>query len=174
MPVRRRRSSRKCGCAGVFARKRISRSYRRRTRRRSNSKSAYLRRRTRRRSKSKSKRRSRRSSRKIVRKGYVRRNPNGTVTYVRPALIKDRGMPGKGPQLLPRLTPGGLGKYGYAIKGVSQAKRRKALNKGVKAEGYAKIIRRLNVISILNKNTNPSVAKKAREDMAYLKKKHNM
>lgn len=47
--------------------------------------------------------------------------------------------------------------------------RRKALEKVMRRDGYSTVIKELNVLAILNKNTQPINHKKVRNDMAYLK-----
>jgi len=104
----------------------------------------------------------------ILRKGYTAKR--GRTTYkVKPTCIKDRGEKGKGPKLLPKLKEGDLTKYGYSLKD-PRSKRRKALRKSVKEYGKNTVIRKLNVLSIYNKNTNPSYSRKAREDMNFVRK----
>lgn len=48
-------------------------------------------------------------------------------------------------------------------------KRYQVLNKAVKKLSYATVIRRLNALSIVHKNTNPKYSKIAKFDMKYLK-----
>jgi len=88
----------------------------------------------------------------IVRSAYTRKDG----TRVRATCVKDRGAPGKTPaskRVLPKPVKGSLGKYGYSnIKGTSAIDRRNALIDAVRGEGYATIIRRLNLLSNYNKN----------------------
>lgn len=108
---------------------------------------------------------------KILRKGYTA--TRGKTTYrVRPTCIKDRGEKGKGPKLLPKLKKGELSKYGYGLKH-PRSVRRRALDKSMKEFDKNTLIRKLNVLSIYNKNTNPSYSRKAREDMNYIRKTKN-
>jgi len=108
---------------------------------------------------------------KIVRKGYKRSDG----VYVRPTCVKDTGKPGKTAEkdkILPKPTSGGLSKYGYKdIRNLSAEQRHKALEKGVKKESYATIVRRLNLISNYNKNTTPSLHKIMRRDLNWMKRK---
>ncbi len=91
---------------------------------------------------------------KIRRRSYTRRV---TGKRVKSTCVPDKGRPGKTPKskrVLPKLTPGKLGKYGYHdVKHKSAASRRVALTNATKEEGYAPIIRRLNVIRTYNKNS---------------------
>lgn len=101
---------------------------------------------------------------KIVREGYVRKD--GVV--VSPTLIEDKGKPGKGPKLLPKLRSGTLTRHGYSSK-LPMEERREALAKAVDAEGPTVVIRKLNVVATLNKNTHPHLAKELKADSAWVK-----
>jgi hypothetical protein len=79
-----------------------------------------------------------------------------------------QGMPGKGKRLF-TLRRGTLGRYGYKTK-FNQVVRRAALRKAVVAESYATVVRKLNAVAILQKNTNPRVHKILRDDMAWVQK----
>lgn len=102
--------------------------------------------------------------REIVREGYVRKD--GVV--VPPTLIEDRGLPGKGPKLIPKLRKGTLRRHGYSTKD-SQHERHEALRKAVAAEGPTVVIRKLNVVATLNKNTNPEMSKHLKKDSDWVK-----
>lgn len=101
---------------------------------------------------------------KIVREGYVRKD--GVV--VPPTLIEDKGKPGKGPKLIPKLRSGTLSRHGYSSKDPTQ-QRHEALSKAVKAEGATVVIRKLNVVATLQKNTNPKLSKEMKADSAWVK-----
>lgn len=103
----------------------------------------------------------------ILRKGYyARRKSSGKRYRVSPKCIKDRGLSGKGKRLF-TLTPGALGKFGYSLK-TSPSSRHKALQAAVKNKGYAEIMRRVNALSILMKNTEPDYYNKLISDKDYL------
>jgi hypothetical protein len=94
---------------------------------------------------------------KIRRSSYLKKSSTQKRRVrVKSSCVPDKGKPGKTPKakrVLPKLTPGKLGKYGYHhIKRLPANERRGALTRAVKAEGYAPIIRRLNVIRTYNKN----------------------
>jgi hypothetical protein len=113
-------------------------------------------------------RKSRKSSvvyRQIVRDGYTRKDG----IYVRSALIEDRGAPGKGPRLIPKLKSGTLRKHGYDSK-TSSMKRHVALRSAVAEYGPTTIIRKLNVVATLQKRTNPSLSQQFKTDSAWVKK----
>lgn len=101
---------------------------------------------------------------KIFRRAYVTKKG----TRVAGKCIKDQGKPGKGKRLF-TLRRGTLGKYGYKTK-FSENERRGALYRAVSGEGYATVVRKLNAVSILQKNTNPRVYKILRSDMEWVQK----
>jgi hypothetical protein len=103
---------------------------------------------------------------KILRKAYTKKSG----TRVPASCIKDRGAKGKGKKLFV-LRRGTLGKYGYKTA-LSDSERHVALEKAVRGESYAAVVRKLNAVSILQRRTNPRVYKILRSDMAYLQKKH--
>ena len=116
-----------------------------------------------------SKRKSRKTQRScakgmIRRKAYTRKNG----IRVKSSCIKDMGKPGKSPKLF-TLKKGGLSKYGYHISN-SAEKRHKALKKASKHYSYATLVRKINALSILFKNTQPDLAKKAKQDVSWLQK----
>lgn len=125
----------------------------------------------------KSKRPSRCSRGKIMRKGYRRSaytRSDGTKVksvYVPPSCIKDRGLPGKGTKLFEIKDEGFLREFGFSTSKPASA-RRSALHRAIDDANYSKVIKKLNAVAILNKNTNPSMYKKIRSDMAFLKKRY--
>ena len=114
----------------------------------------------------------------IRRKAYTRKSytrTNGTVVrgvHVKAGCVKDKGLPGKtkaSRKVLPKPVKGALGKYGYAnIKHMPATKRRTSLTNAVKTEGYAPIIRRLNLIANYNKNSDPKAHTVIRSDIAWI------
>lgn len=116
----------------------------------------------------------------ILRKGYVRKaykRSDGTVVKskrIAATCVPDKGKPGKTPnskKVLPKPKQGGLSKYGYSnIKTAGAVKRRAALTIAVKDLGYAPVVRRLNLISNYNKNSDPFAHRLLRSDMAWMKK----
>ena len=101
---------------------------------------------------------------KIMRDAYVRKDG----TRVKAKCVKDRGLPGKGPRLF-TVKKGGLTKYGYRLDD-KDAIRHQALGKARKKIPYATLVRKLNAIRILHKNTNPTYSRKLKKDMDWLKK----
>ena len=98
-----------------------------------------------------------------MRDAYMRKDG----TRVKASCIKDRGLKGKGAKLF-TVRKGGLTKYGYRLDD-DKTVRHQALGKARKHMPYAKLIRKLNAIRILHKNTNPTYANKLKQDMKWLK-----
>uniref|UniRef100_A0A6C0BPZ6 Uncharacterized protein n=1 Tax=viral metagenome TaxID=1070528 RepID=A0A6C0BPZ6_9ZZZZ len=70
---------------------------------------------------------------------------------------------------LPPAKPGQLRKYGYSLSANAE-KRLAALSRGVRQDGYATIMRRLNWLAVMNKS-RPKLYRKVKIDMNVLKKK---
>ena len=103
--------------------------------------------------------------RTITRKGYWRRSRSGRRTYVKPARITDRGAPGKGPKLIPKLKSGKMEQYGYDLH-ESAEKRHKAIRLSARRVGYAKTMQRVNALRVLLKR-DPK-GKKALADVRWM------
>ena len=101
----------------------------------------------------------------IRRSAYTRKNG----VRVKSACVRDLGKPGKGHALIGSLKSGELKKYGYSLK--SKATRRhSALKKSVKAYGRGTLIKKLNALRVLHKNTHPVYSHKAHNDVKYVQK----
>ena len=106
-----------------------------------------------------------------TRKAYTK--SDGThvkATKVKGSWIVDRGEAGKGKKLF-SLKKGLLTKYGYHLNS-PVSKRHSALDKAVKAYGKTSTLRKVNALSILQKNTDPKYASTAKSDVRYLEKKY--
>lgn len=79
---------------------------------------------------------------------------------------KDMGKPGKGKKLF-TLKKGDLTKYGYSLK-KNAIERIKSLNKAIIDIPKNRLIRKLNALSVLHKNTNPMYSRRARNDMKFI------
>ena len=101
----------------------------------------------------------------IRRRAYTRKNG----VKVRSACIKDLGNPGKGRALIGSLKYGELKKYGYSLKS-GASRRHMALNKSVKAYGRGTLIKKLNALRVLHKNTHPAYSHNALNDLKYVQK----
>ncbi len=102
----------------------------------------------------------------ILRKAYTTKND----VHVKATCIKDQGLKGKGPKLIPKLESGTLHNYHYNKSDLS---RHRALLKSSRNSDYNTVIRKLNAISILTKNTIPKASKTYKKDMHYVQE-HKM
>lgn len=89
-------------------------------------------------------------------------------TRVKAYCRKDLGMPGKSEKLF-TLKKGELSKHGYSLK-IGSDKRIVALKKALREYEKNTVIRKLNVLSILHKNTNPLFSSRAKRDMEWIQK----
>jgi hypothetical protein len=124
----------------------------------------------------------------ILRKGYTRKfsknvksngytvRRKGTIYTVRPkaheisvaaSCIKDRGLPGKGPNSIGKLRKGELIKYGYQYR-LSDANRRKALQKAIKQYGVLSVYRKLDAVAKLSVRTAPDASKIFSKDRNWI------
>jgi hypothetical protein len=101
----------------------------------------------------------------ILRRAYTRKNG----VRVKSACIKDLGKPGKGSVLIGPLKSGELKKYGYSLK-LAASRRHSALKKSVKAYGRGTLIKKLNALRVLHKNTHPVYSHNALNDLKYVQR----
>lgn len=113
------------------------------------------------------------------RKGYYRadgtwvRPTTVARSEVGPTCVKDKGNKGKGNKLPVVLKKDVLKKYGYEnVNEMTELSRHRALSRAVKDLDNLSLYRRLVYISTLNKNTNPSVSKKIKDDANWIKEKY--
>lgn len=111
-----------------------------------------------------------------VRSSYTRSSKDGSrrvsvkKTVVPPACIKDVGKKGKGKPLIGPLKEGTLEKYGYSnVMALTLDERHEALAKAVKKLGWLPVFRKLNAVAVLNRNTNPKLARRFLRDRDYVK-----
>lgn len=93
------------------------------------------------------------------RKAYSYYRPASRVS-VSAAVIRDLGLPGKGPQVIPIRRTGALSKFGYAVK-ASPTKRHRALTAAIlrgRTSPLA-VFRRLQAIATLSKRSMPMYAR---------------
>lgn len=111
------------------------------------------------------------SSGQVVRKSYTTKK--GTI--VSKTCIRDLGKPGKyspkkGEKPI-KLSTNDLSIYGYSdIKHRTNEQRRIALKKAVASNGYLKVMRKVNALSVLTKTTDPIFSHRTRQDVEWLKK----
>lgn len=92
------------------------------------------------------------------------------ASRVAPTCISDVGQPGHGPQVIPPLTPGLLGDFGYTSKG-SETQRHRALNSAVRELGKDAVSRHLRAIVTLQR-WNPPTHDIMLDDFNYLREKY--
>ncbi len=128
---------------------------------------------------------------KILRKAYVRRfrtnirergytvkrgsqvykaYPRATSTVVQAACIKDKGLPGKGPQEIAPLRKGELMKHGYSYK-KSDLDRHEALRKAAKEFGPLGVYRKLNAVAKLSVRAAPRASAIFKKDRNWVKRR---
>lgn len=112
----------------------------------------------------------------IERIGYTKK----TGTKIKAECIKDRGLPGKTPesQKIPfknlAFERDDLGKYGYSdIVHKSASKRHQSLDDAIRYYGSVPVLRKVNVLEILNRNTNPKLATKLETDKKWIEKTYH-
>jgi hypothetical protein len=106
----------------------------------------------------------------ILRKSYVRIiRKTGKKVRVPASCIPDMGLPGKRtePGIGP-LRKGELGRFGYKSS-LNRILRYQALKKAVKELGSLSVWKKLNVLYIYNKNTNPLLSEKYNSDKNWIK-----
>ena len=128
---------------------------------------------------------------KILRKAYVRRfrtnirekgytvkrgsqlyraYPKSSSTVVQAACVKDRGLPGKGPQELTPLRKGEMKKHGYSYK-KSDLERHEALRKAAKEYTPLGVYRKLDAIAKLSVRAAPKASAIFKKDRNWVKKR---
>lgn len=130
----------------------------------------------------------------ILRRGYTRKfrpsvkstgftvRRKGTVYTVRPkantirvpaSCIKNRGLPGKGPEGIGKLRKGELIKYGYQYR-LSDSLRQAALKKAVKRYGALSVYRKLDAVSKLSLRTAPDASKIFSRDRDWIRENFSL
>lgn len=132
----------------------------------------------------------------ILRKGYTRKyrsslahsgftvrrkgklytvRPKTQSIYVSAACIKDRGLPGKGPESgegFAKLRKGDLIKYGYQYR-LSDALRHRALKRAIKQYGIETVYHKLDAVAKLSKRTAPDASNIFSKDRNWVKNYKN-
>ena len=106
---------------------------------------------------------------------YIRKS-TGKKISVKPSCVKSKGLKSQGKisrRVLPTLNKGSLTKYGYSTK-LSDVERQKALNKALKAYGYSSVVKKLNAVKLLTKNTDPKRSKIYSKDLKFVQKKKSV
>lgn len=100
-------------------------------------------------------------------KAYTRRISGGTVR-VSSTRIRNRGLPGRGPFILPVLTPGKL--YGYTVSAGLVA-RRNSLRTAMHKNSPLAVFRRLQVLARYLKRTSPRAKRVVLKNAAWVRTK---
>ena len=114
----------------------------------------------------------------IKRKSYSFKKSNSKTVKVgskQPkVIIKDQGMPGKGPQIirLPKQDIGILSDYGYSLK-LPYDDRIKALKKSIKHVDELKLLRHINALRTLFKS-NEKYYDKLNKDLHWIQKHYKL
>lgn len=111
----------------------------------------------------------------IIREGYKRgtykRKTGSKIkgTWVSPTCIKSKTGKKKGVPLF-RLQKDVLGQYGYEnVQEKTELQRHRALSKALEDIPALELFRRLNALSVLNKDQNPNLSKLFKSDANYIK-----
>ena len=107
-----------------------------------------------------------------VRRGnqVYRAYPKSRSTIVQAACIKDKGLPGKGPEEITPLRKGELAKYGYSYR-KSDLDRHEALRKAAKEFGALGVYRKLDAVAKLAVRAAPKASATFKKDRDWVKKR---
>ena len=107
-----------------------------------------------------------------VRRGdqVYRAYPKSRSTLVQASCVKDKGLPGKGPQEIAPLRKGELLKYGYTYT-KSDLDRHEALRKAAKEFGPLGVYRKLDAVAKLAERAAPKASAVFKKDRDWVKKR---
>jgi hypothetical protein len=107
-----------------------------------------------------------------VRRGdqVYRAYPKSRSTIVQAACVKDKGLPGKGPEEIAPLRKGELMKYGYTYR-KSDLDRHEALRKAAKEFGPLGVYRKLDAVAKLATRAAPKASAVFKKDRNWVKKR---
>jgi len=94
--------------------------------------------------------------------------PRSGSMIVKSACIKDKGLPGKGPDLFGTLKKGQLKKYGYVYRQTRDA-RHAALRRAVKEYGPLDLFRKLDAVAKLTRRTVPEASRVFKSDREWVR-----
>ena len=103
----------------------------------------------------------------------VRVYPTGTSVLVKASCIDDKGLPGKGTDIIGSLKKGELTKYGYNVHN-DRNQRHKALKKAILVYGAISVYHKLDAVSKLTKRTAPDAHKIFQSDIKWLRKRFTL
>lgn len=109
----------------------------------------------------------------MLRHGYTYVRRTGTRVRVGPTRIRNLGLPGRGPIIIPVKRPGMLTRYGYTAKQRLAGRRRTALRRAISGgQTPLQVFHRLNAIQKLSSRTRPVYAKRYSANKQWLSRKY--
>jgi hypothetical protein len=108
-----------------------------------------------------------------TKKAYVKKSGIRVKKSIVPArCIKSRGS-GRRNRVITNLQKGQLSQFGYKnVKSMKTEKRHKSLEKAIRKQGYLPIIKKLNAVYVLSKNTDKLSAGVFKKDQQWVSKKY--
>ncbi len=101
----------------------------------------------------------------IRRKSYVRKSGK----RVKSSCIRDMGRRGKGKSIIKMKNEGSLSKFGYdKVVTKSPLSRHRSLRKAIKKYGTTSVIRKLNAVAVLTRNSNRKLSSKFNADKKWV------
>lgn len=110
-----------------------------------------------------------------IRKTHKRHTRTGDIISISQRIIPATCIQSRGIGSDVRIPVSGheLGEYGYhSVVNMSVQSRHRALNKAVNDMGYLPIIKKLNALATLNRNTNPNISQIFKTDQEWLSEKY--
>lgn len=113
---------------------------------------------------------------RTLRKAYVRYTKSGKRKLVKGSCISKRGLSNrKTVKKIGPLRKGNLKQYGYQqILDLSLTKRHEALKQAVDKYGSLSVWKKVNVLYIFFKNTNPELSELYNQDRTWIKKTYGL
>jgi hypothetical protein len=110
----------------------------------------------------------------VRRKGTVYTvHPKANTIKVPSTCIKDRGLPGKGPEGIGKLRKGELIKYGYQYR-LSDALRHSALKRAIDRYGSLSVYRKLDAVAKLSSRTAPDASEIFVKDRDWIRDNYTL
>jgi len=112
---------------------------------------------------------------KILRKAYVRFSKKGKRSLVKGSCITKKGKPQIILRKIGPLRKGDLSQFGYVkIMDLTKEERHTALRKAIAKYGTLSIWKKINVLYVYNKNTNPELSSLYNEDRNWIKDNYEL
>jgi hypothetical protein len=94
--------------------------------------------------------------------------PKSGSTMIKTACIKDRGLPGKGPQLFGELKKGLLRKHGYVYRKPTE-ERHEALRRAAREYGRLNLFHKLDAVYKLSQRAAPEASRIFKADRDWVR-----